>query len=482
MADLVIPYTPQPRQLRAHLADASEVFYGGAAGGGKSAMARWDLVDFCLHCPKLFAVLFRQSAPQLKANHIEFLHRELPPGVATWNETHKEFRFGNGSLLCFRHLSDKQALEDIQGWEIHIAALDEAALLDPHAIAFVKSRLRLGNYRKFLEGEAKKNPRLNEYLRRLPRLLLTSNPGGPSHQYLKDNYISPALPETLFYDEDGKKSRIFIPAKMSDNSYLDDNYAAQFKDLPAHQQRQLVDGDWNVVPGAYFDCFSSEKHVVEPFPVPAHWTRFRSCDWGYATPFSIGWWAVADGTPVVAKDGSEYTFPEGAMIRYREWYGAKEGKRGPINEGLKLGGHQVADRIRLLEDGEQIDYGVADPSMWRSDGGLSIAEQMAQSGVYWAKAANERGMGSQQMYARIKNGQMYVFSTCKDFIRCIPIAVTDEKKPEEYRKEGEDHVIDEARYACMSRPTVQKATAIKPSGLILPTMDELKPKHGTRWI
>ena len=39
---------------------------------------------------------------------------------------------------------------------------------------------------------------------------------------------------------------------MRDNKYLDAGYAAQFGNLPDHVQRQLRDGDWNVVPGAFF--------------------------------------------------------------------------------------------------------------------------------------------------------------------------------------------------------------------------------------
>jgi hypothetical protein len=62
-----------------------------------------------------------------------------------------------------------------------------------------------------------------------------------------------------------------------------------------------------------------------------------------------------------------------------------------------------------------------------------------------------------QMHYRLafdKNGfpMMYVFSTCKAFIRTIPLLQYDEHKPEDVDTDGEDHVADETRYFCMSRP------------------------------
>jgi hypothetical protein len=141
----------------------------------------------------------------------------------------------------------------------------------------------------------------------------------------------------------------------------------------------------------------------------------------------------------------------------------------------------VADRIMALEAGENISYGVADPSMWRSDGGLSVAEQMEGRGLYWSRAANERASGSTQLYSMINSGRLYVFRTCVDFIRTLPTMVADEKKPEEYKKEGQDHVIDDARYGVTSRPEIAMASKPRPA-LRLPTLDELKPLNRSAWI
>ena len=47
---------------------------------------------------------------------------------------------------------------------------------------------------------------------------------------------------------------------------------------------------------------------------------------------------------------------------------------------------------------------------------------------------------------------MYVFSACKAFRRTIPLLQYDEVHPEDLDTSAEDHVADEVRYLCMSRP------------------------------
>ena len=107
---------------------------------------------------------------------------------------------------------------------------------------------------------------------------------------------------------------------------------------------------------------------------------------------------------------------------------------------------------------------------------------MEQEGLYWARAANERAAGATLLYSRINSGLFYVFPTCKDFIRTLPTMVSDDKKPEEYKKEGQDHCVDSVRYAVMSRPELSDAPEVPPPSMRLPTLDELKPSYAHKWI
>ncbi len=172
----------------------------------------------------------------------------------------------------------------------------------------------------------------------------------------------------------------------------------------------------------------------------------------------------------VPRDGGvgDIRLPRGCLVRYREWYGASAPQ-----VGLKLTAEEVAEGIRNREKDEQIAYGVLDPAAFSVDGGPSIAERMARVGVHFRRADNKRvGVrgslsGWDQMRSRLAgdadgNPMLVVFSTCKDFIRTVPALQHDPDRPEDVDTEGEDHVGDEARYACMSRPYIPRSRETLP--------------------
>lgn len=474
MKDIKLSYVPQERQALLHRTKARQILYGGAAGGGKSHALRWDAIELCLQNPGLDAYLFRRTLPQLESNHIRRIRTELPPELGVYNGTRKRYEFYNGSGINFCYCEHEKDVDNYLGPEMHWLGIDQAEQFTQYQIALLRSRNRLGEYSERV--------RTKGYI---PRCVLSANPGGISHHYLKSIFIDSAPPETLFYDETMRNpdnpehkgwSSIFIPAKMGDNKYLDDDYAGQFGGLPDWFQKMLRDGDWNVVAGAFFDCWDQRKNVVSQFEIPEHWMKFRSCDWGFATPFSIGWWTVAsEDFPIDGK-----VIPKGALIRYREWYGMKQGRER--NVGLRLDGYEVGVRARQMEP-ERVSMGVCDPSAWRSDGGPSQAEKMAKGGLLFRRADNERKAGWQEMYARIRGTydtdkeeyvpMLYVMDTCREFIRTVPALPTDEKDPEEIGRMPEDHIGDETRYACMSRPLPKRKPEVKRGWLSPMTFDDL---------
>ena len=343
-------------------------------------------------------------------------------------------------------------------------------------------------------------PDLNAYFKMMARLRSahpvpnkrirsTGNPGGPGHGAVKAYFGIDRFPNggVVIEDKESKTTRIFVKSKVQDNKIMlgnDPGYIDRLKGLGSDALVQAwLEGDWNVVAGAFFDCWDVAKHVIRPFEVPAHWTRFGSFDWGSAKPFSYGLWAVSDGTPL--RDGRIY--PAGALIRYREWYGnvkpdAETNKSYNPNTGLKLTAEQIATGIHHIETGDKMNYRVADPACFSQDGGPSKAETMAKAGIIFQPADHARIAGWDQVRDRL-NGDgeapmMYVFSTCTDFIRTFPALQHDEQKPEDVDTQGEDHIGDEVRYACMSRPFMKTNPAPQEMrGLQQMTMNELW-KHG----
>jgi hypothetical protein len=298
------------------------------------------------------------------------------------------------------------------------------------------------------------------------RVRLTGNPGGIGHVWVKQRYITAAPPLTPYTDPQTGFTRMFVPSRMADNQIL-------MRNDPGYRNRILaatggsealrkawLDGNWDIVAGAFFDNITPAMYLPAGWAPPKAWTRYRSMDWGSARPFSVGWWAIADDDHWAPTPEGEVLLPRGSIVRYREWYGCKPDEP---NTGLKLDAEEVGRGIKTREAGEAVDeqLSVADPSMWKEDGGPSIAERMIKAlpnlgGPRFRPADNSRVPGWQQVRARI-NGEdgrpwLYVTGNCLDWRRTVPALQHDKNRIEDVDTDGEDHAGDDTRYACMARP------------------------------
>ena len=416
-----------------------EVLYGGARGGGKTdAMIGGDWpVHAQQYGEYAKGVFFRREMPQLEAAIARSKELYYKLG-ASWNEQKKTWTFGNGAVLKFRPLEQDKDAEKYQGHDYTRLYFEELTNYpDPKPVMKLKATLRSG------AG--------------VPTgFRATANPGGPGHNWVKSRYIDPAPAGFEIIEENGLE-RVFIPAKLKDNQILTDNDPTYVNRLKETGSEQLVkawlDGDWTVIDGAYFDCWSS-KMVLRPFEIPQEWPKFVSFDWGSSKPFSTGWWAIVP-------NDFEYqgqVLPRGSIIRYKEWYGMQPGKP---NVGLKMTAEAVGAGIKERSQG--VSQFIADPAIFAEDGGPSIAER---TGIYWTRADNKRTPGRgrmggwDQMRSRMVGEEdrplIYCFVTCVDSIRTIPVLQHDKNMAEDIDTEAEDHAADEWRYACMSRPLINR--------------------------
>lgn len=455
-----------PKQGLALEATATEILYGGAAGGGKSHLMRCASILWCSTIPGLQVYLFRRIKEDLIKNHVEGpkgFRSMLAPWVVHGfcKILDEEIRFWNGSKIYLCHCKDEKHRFKYLGAEIHVLLIDELTTFSEIIYRFLRSRVRAVGLPKLKK----------EYKGKFPRILCSSNPGNIGHLWVKKAFIDGVVPMDVrkMADSDGGMTRQYIPAKLSDNPSMtndDPDYRLRLKGLGSESLvRAMEDGDWDVVEGAFFDCWC-EDNILRPFQIPTEWLRFRSFDWGSSKPFSVGWWAVV--TDDYPSDNG--LLPRGALVRYREWYGSKRDNAGLSlpNEGLKMTAGEVAIGIQSREKGERMSYGVADPSIFSEDGGPSIAERMRP--VIFKKADNKRVAargrmgGWDQMRSRIKGDErpmIYVFNTCVDSIRTIPALQHDTNLPEDLDTNAEDHAADEWRYACMSRPWILKQPKTK---------------------
>lgn len=436
-------WEPQPGP-QTHLIQCPvfEVFFGGARGGGKTEASIGDWLEHSNKYGEYAIGLFvRRSLTQL-SEAIARTKMLFPKLGATYNEKKATWVMPNGARLKFAYLERDEDASNYQGHSYTRIYIEEVGdFPSPAPIQKLKATLRSATG--------------------VPcGIRLTGNPGGPGHGWVKHRYIDPA-PEGYKVIKESEElmiddklvtitiDRVFIPSKLSDNKLVmrhDPSYVLRLKQSGSEALvKAWLDGDWDIVDGAYFSDWDSSKHILEHswlYEIPKRATRFRSFDWGSAKPFSTGWWVLSDGT---------WGLPKDAIMRYREWYGASE-----PNVGLRMVATEVAKGIKLREAKEVINYAVADPAIFIQNGGPSIAQDMSKFRCNWFKADNKRLPGWEQLRIRLKgvNGvpMIYFLEDCVDTIRTLPILQHDKTNAEDLDTDQEDHAADDVRYACMSRP------------------------------
>ena len=458
MGNHVRRFRPNPKQQIFLQCKKRHVAYGGARGGGKS----W-VVDFKIALlgrrygkPDEFSAgikmcLIRRTLKDLERNHLSQL-KLLIGKFAKYNANDKQFIFRNGATLQLAYCDNDNDADHFQGIEYDVIFIEEATQLQPEWIKKIVTSCR----------------GINDFPH---RVYYTCNPGGPGHGYIKRLFV-----DRIFEGNEKAEDYEFIQAKVTDNPILmqySPEYVSFLQNLPPKIRAGWLEGSWEVYSGQYFnefvnspDSYNSRRwtHVINPVKIRKNWTIYRSLDWGYFRPFSVGWFAITDNMGI---DGG---CEDGIMIHFKELYGVqKSGQDSLPNEGIQWSPEKVFQTIYEIEHtdpdlvGKEI-IGVADPAIFQSQTGISIADTAMECGVYFMPADNTRLAGWMQCRYRLQFNdagipRFYVFNTCREFIRTITTLQHDTRNVEDCDTNGEDHAADMWRYCAMQnmiKPIVEE--------------------------
>ena len=449
MANYVRTFRPNPKQALFLKSKKRHVAFGGARGGGKSWVT--DL-KACLLARRygrpnhwsegIKICIIRRTLVDVRNNHIIPM-RTLLRGLAKFNQAERTFYFPNGATIHFEYYDHDGDETHFQGVEYDVIFIDEATQMKEEWLKNIVTSCR----------------GVNDFPH---RIYYTCNPGGQGHAYIKRLFV-----DRLFRDDENPEDYEFIQAKVTDNKALMEaspEYVSFLKNLPPKRRAAWLDGSWEIYQGQYFSELINDPdhyedryytHVINPVKIRKHWTVYRGLDWGFFRPFAVGWFAIDE---------------EGTMWHFKELYGVqKSGNESLPNEGVQWPPEKVFREIWEIEHtdpdlkGREI-IGIADPAIFQSQTGVSIADTAAECGVYFLPGDNTRLPGWMQCRYRLQFNaygipRFYVFNTCREFLRTITTLQHDERNVEDVQTDGEDHIADMWRYVCMQnviRPIVEE--------------------------
>jgi hypothetical protein len=256
-----IPHIPTAKQSVFLSLPNKEAFYGGAAGGGKSdalLMAALQYVDV----PHYSAVLFRRKISDAnKANAIlDRAHRWLrqfeKEGVIFKNNS---YWFPSGARIAFGYLDNEMDKFDHQSAEYQFIGFDELTQFPETWYTYLFSRLRHARCPEHPKGTAAdpncKSCQEYHQLSNVPlRMRAASNPGGLGHLWVKKRFgiKQVLLPDGRYIYRGTVKGRPYVPAFVTDNPFLDEDYHDSLRQMDPVTRDQLLRGDWGVTADGRF--------------------------------------------------------------------------------------------------------------------------------------------------------------------------------------------------------------------------------------
>ena len=291
-----------------------EILLVGAAGTGKTLAVLKKLNDIAWAYPGARIGIIRKVRADLAQTTLVTFERDIlglnnPICKGVLRENRMSYRYPNGSEIVVGGM-DRPG--KVLSGEYHVFYVAEAVEITENDWEFLLMRLGRDGLVPFAQLIADTNPSHPNHWLKLRcdsgqcKLLNTFHHDNPA-------YWDAAAGE---WTERGRK---YVLGKLGR--------------LTSVRRARFLEGRWVVADGSVYEEFADHTHVIDPFPIPAHWRRFRSIDFGYTNPFVCQWWAM---------DG------DGRMYLYREIYRTQR----------TVADH--AQQILQLSAGENIEFTVAD--------------------------------------------------------------------------------------------------------------------------
>lgn len=273
--------------------DAPEVLIAGPAGTGKSRACLEKLHYHAQMYPRSRYLIVRKTRESLSESALFTFERFVlgleHPLVQNGPERRNRqvYKYDNGSEIIVGGLktSGKDTTEKIMSTEYDMIYVPEAIELTEEEWERLTTRNR-------------------NFVTPYQQVLADTNPSSPTH-WLKRRA--------------DKKQTKLIESQHEDNPMLWDRlkkdwtekgkkYIAVLDALTGIRKLRLRFGKWVQAEGVIYEQYDPNIHLIDAFPIPSTWRKFRAIDFGLVNPFVCGWFAMDE---------------DGRMYLYRQIYMTK---------------------------------------------------------------------------------------------------------------------------------------------------------------
>jgi predicted phage terminase large subunit-like protein len=283
------PLNPTAKQEAFLRLGGPEVFYGGAAGGGKTVALLMAAAQFT-DVPGYDALLVRPTLAELErpGGPIDLSHDWFAGTKGVWQAERRVWRFpgpgmsgAGGATVWFGYLDGQADVARYAGSSFSFLGFDELPQFDELIYHRMRRILRQATNQPDL-GRSPDGLTLAD----VPvRIRGTGNPGGPYHDWVKRYFVDPVTrPDGVVY----------LASSWADNDYLDrEAYLQQLVHLPPAERQRLINGDWDVPDdGSMFQRHWFEIIKLADVPEPER---------------SVRYWDLAGGIPTPANPDPDYS-------------------------------------------------------------------------------------------------------------------------------------------------------------------------------
>ncbi len=302
-------YFPRGSALAALRCKLDEFLLDGPAGTGKSRVALEKLNALAEKYPGCRLAIVRKARAAITETALVTFEAHVKPGCDTTNQKRRvrqSYEYPNGSEIIVAGIDNPVKLMSA---EFDVIYVQEATELTLNDWEFLSTRLRNG---------------VIPY----QQLFGDCNPGPPSHWLNKR--MDAALTHRLLSRHEENPRLYTAKGELTPFGV---SYMARLDKLTGARKQRLRYGKWVASEGVVFENYDAAVHLIDNFPIPADWRKFRVVDFGFTHPFVCSWFALD---------------PDGRLYRYREIYKTQRTVK------------DHAAQIRRLSEGERIEATITD--------------------------------------------------------------------------------------------------------------------------